>query len=81
MQADRGDVAAAEATLRSLLDTTPGGVLRVRALVVLGDLLSPHDEQHARMALTEALALAERIEDADDLLDAELDRARELLDH
>ena len=80
MQADRGDLPAAEATLRGLLDTATPGVLRVRALVVLGDLLSTHDEQEARVVLTEALTASERIDDADDLLDAELERARELLD-
>ncbi|MFT4085349.1 MAG: hypothetical protein QM638_22440 [Nocardioides sp.] len=79
MQADRGDTAAAEATLRGLLDGEPAGLLRVRALVVLGELLCTHDHPIARDVLTEALAVAEQIEDVDDLLDVELSRARELL--
>lgn len=79
MQADRGDTSGAEATLRSLLSTTPAGVLRVRALIVLGDLLHTHDVHEARRVLTDALATIEQLGDADDLLNAEAERARELL--
>lgn len=79
MQADRGDVAGAETTLRRLLTTSLDEILRVRVLVVLGDLLSGHDDQASRDMLAEAVELVGRIEDADDLIDLELDRARELL--
>ncbi|MFX4273332.1 hypothetical protein ACQR35_12065 [Pseudarthrobacter sp. J1738] len=80
MQADRGDLAAADATLRGLLDTEPVGVLRVRALVVLGDLLSSQDAPAAHEVLTEAVTVAAQIKGADDLLDVELERACELLE-
>jgi hypothetical protein len=79
MQADRGDTSGAEATLRSLLSTTQAGALRVRAMIVLGDLLHTHDVHEARRVLTDALATIEQLGDTDDLLDAEVERARELL--
>ena len=81
MQADRGDHAAAEATLRHLVETEDGdSVTRVRTLVVLADLLTSHgDHLSARPLLSDALRAAEDLEDADDLLDHELARARELL--
>ncbi|XTZ14708.1 hypothetical protein ACQSSU_25040 [Micromonospora echinospora] len=78
--ADRGDLPRALETLRAVLDDDPWPVLRVRALVVLAELLAASaDPVTARDALTEALARAEEVEDADDLLDAEIRRARELL--
>jgi hypothetical protein len=78
MQADRGDHAAAVATLRQLVDADDAdSVVRVRALVILGDMLSSQgDRPSARPLLIEA----ERLGDVDDLLDHELMRARELLD-
>ncbi len=78
-RADRGDEAGAEEVFRSLLDSTPRGVLRARALVVLGDLMHPSDPEEARTLFAEALDLAERIDGADDLLDVELRMAREML--
>ncbi|WP_158609462.1 hypothetical protein [Cellulomonas triticagri] len=78
MLADRGDPAGAERTLRALLDGAPAGTVRVQALVVLGDLLAEHDAAAAREVLTEALAAD--LPDADDVLDDERARARELLD-
>ncbi|MDD1386780.1 hypothetical protein [Curtobacterium poinsettiae] len=82
MQADRGDHAAAVATLRQLVDADDAdSVARVRALVILGDMLSTHgDPPSARPLLIEAVDMAERLGDVDDLLDHELTRARELLD-
>ena len=79
MQADRGDLPGAEATLRGLLATQTSELTRVRALVVLGDLLSGRDEVASRQTLTEAVSLAQQIEDADDVLGFELERARVLL--
>jgi hypothetical protein len=82
MQADRGDHAAAVATLRQLVDADDAdSVVRVRALVILGDMLSSQgDRPSARPLLIEAVDMAERLGDVDDLLDHELMRARELLD-
>jgi hypothetical protein len=82
MQADRGDHAAAVATLRQLVDADDAdSVVRVRALVILGDMLSSQgDRPSARPLLIEAVDMAERLGDVDDLLDHELRRARELLD-
>lgn len=79
MRADRGDLSGAEATLRELLASKTSAVTRVRALVVLGDLLSDNADPEARQALTEAVSLAQQIEDADDLLGFELELARTLL--
>lgn len=79
LRADRGDEAGAEEVLRSLLDSTPEGPLRVRALVVLGDLTHPSDPEGARTLFAEALDLAQHIGGADDLLDVELRVAREML--
>ncbi|MBT1634183.1 hypothetical protein FGG90_02790 [Clavibacter tessellarius] len=82
MQADRGDHAAAVATLRQLVDADDAdSVVRVRALVILGDMLSSQgDRPSARPLLIEAVDMAERLGEVDDLLDHELMRARELLD-
>ena len=81
MQADRGDVAAAVVTTRSVAAESGPSPLQARALVVLGDLLvSQGDPDAARSALTEALAVIAGLdEDADDLLAFEAERARELL--
>ncbi len=79
LRADRGDEAGAEEVLRSLLDSMPEGPLRVRALVVLGDLMHPSDPDSARTLVAEALDLAQGIDGADDLLDVELRVAREML--
>jgi hypothetical protein len=48
-------------------------------MIVLGDLLHTHDVHEARRVLTDALATIEQLGDTDDLLDAEVERARELL--
>ncbi|RIQ21256.1 hypothetical protein [Jiangella rhizosphaerae] len=80
MQADRGDLPGAEATLRRLLDGEASDVTRVRALVVLGDLLTGRGDPGARWVLTEALSLARELEDADDLLGFEFERAHLLLE-
>jgi tetratricopeptide (TPR) repeat protein len=81
MQADRGDHEAAKATLRQIVEAdSDDSVARVRALVILGDLLSSQgDAQSAQPLLNEALSIAKRLGDSDDLLDQELMRARELL--
>jgi tetratricopeptide (TPR) repeat protein len=81
MQADRGDHEAAKSTLRQIVETDgDDSVARVRALVILGDLLSSQgDAQSAQSLLNEALNIAKRLGDSDDLLDQELMRAHELL--
>lgn len=77
--ADRGDHRGAEECLRDVLDADVSGQLRVRALVVLGDLLVEEDPVAARALLADALATAGQVDGADDLVGAELRRARELL--
>lgn len=81
MQADRGDQEAAKATLRQIVEADDDdSVSRVRALVILGDLLSSQgDAESAQPLLNEALSIAKRLGDSDDLLDQELMRAHELL--
>ncbi|PRY39898.1 tetratricopeptide repeat protein [Umezawaea tangerina] len=76
-QADFGRLDAAESTLREVLAVAErGSAARVRALVVLGDLLCELGRAaEAVPLLDEALAGAP---DVDDLLDHELDRARAL---
>jgi len=74
-QADFGRLDAAEATLREVLAAGPEATTRVRALVVLGDLLCGTGRAAEALPLLEE-ALAGPVED--DLLDVELDRARAL---
>lgn len=68
--------------MRQLVSTeNADSVARVRALVILGDMLSTRgDAMSARPLLNEALSMAKRLDDSDDLLDHELMRARALLD-
>ncbi|PZT73813.1 hypothetical protein DNK56_14885 [Streptomyces sp. AC1-42W] len=76
MQADRGDGEAAKTTLRDLMDRLEASSLKVRTLVVLGDLLaSDGDHTAARPVLCEAVGLAESLDEADDLVDYEVNRA------
>ena len=82
MQADRGALASAAATVQDLLARTDASPLRARGLVVLGDLLVVQGElDAARCALTEALALIEGLgEDyLGEMWSYERDRAIELL--
>ncbi|MFG2000624.1 hypothetical protein ACGFNU_15920 [Spirillospora sp. NPDC048911] len=80
MQADRGNPEAAKATLRNLTAELEPSPLQVRAMVVLGDLLSSaSDHAAARAVLSEAVTLAESL-DSDDLLAYEMTQARAILD-
>ncbi|HBK47250.1 MAG TPA: hypothetical protein DDZ67_12630 [Xanthomonadaceae bacterium] len=78
---DRGDVEGAQASLRSaidLADTDGSPVILVRALVILGDSL--HAEGHVeegRVLLKRALTID--LGDREEVVDYELQRARELL--
>ncbi|MYU26110.1 hypothetical protein [Streptomyces sp. SID8352] len=81
MQADRGDGEAAKATLRDLVDHLEASSLKVRTLAVLGDLLaSDGDHTAARHVLREAVGLAESLDEADDLVCYEVNRARNVLE-
>ncbi|MCM2394119.1 hypothetical protein [Streptomyces albipurpureus] len=81
MQADRGPGEAAKATLRDLAGELAATPLRVRTLVVLGDLLaSDGDHAVARPVLREAVAPAESLAEADDLADYEVNRARDVVE-
>lgn len=77
--ADRANVDRALETLSAILADEVSPVLRVRALVVLGELLVDEDPTAAATHLSEALAFADEIPDADDVLGVELGRARELV--
>lgn len=79
MLADRGDLNRARQTLDTLALQAASPVLRVRALVMLGELLLDTSPESARHTLTRAFEAASNIEDADDLLDVELHEAREIL--
>ncbi|MEO6089766.1 MAG: hypothetical protein ABIQ18_42330 [Umezawaea sp.] len=80
-QAEFGRFDAAESTLREVLaGTKTGEVARVRALVVLGDLLCGVGRETEAMPLLESALREGSADDLDDLLDHELARARELLD-
>jgi hypothetical protein len=89
MQADRGDGGAAKATLRNLAGELGASALKVRALVVLGDLpASDGDHETARHVLREAAVLDESLDDflddfldeVDDLADYETHQARDILE-
>ncbi|MGO4203893.1 hypothetical protein AB4Z09_19495 [Rhodococcus sp. TAF43] len=79
LQLDYGRVEKAEVTLRELLDRSQPGVLRVRALVVYGDLLQQLGRADEATALLESAVREASDLDVDDLLDMELERARDLL--
>ncbi|MGF7123076.1 hypothetical protein [Rhodococcus sp. AG1013] len=79
LQLDYGRVEKAEVTLRELLDRSQPGVLRVRALVVYGDLLHQLGRADEATALLESAVREASDLDVDDLLDMELERARDLL--
>lgn len=76
---DRDAIDRAAIVLRGVLGASPSLTQRVRALVVLGDLLSVHDPAGSHNAFSEALTHAARVENAEVLLDAELRRAHEML--
>jgi hypothetical protein len=79
LQLDHGRVERGEDTLRELLEHERPGVIRVRALVVYGELLQQLGRGDEATALLES-ALCEAVDlDVDDLLDVEVERARELL--
>ncbi|GAB2645152.1 hypothetical protein ABI214_11525 [Prescottella soli] len=80
LQLDHGRVQRGEATLRELLDHEQPGVIRVRALVVYGDLLHQLGRADEAAALLESAVREAAALDVDDLLDVELERARELLE-
>ncbi|WP_433609493.1 hypothetical protein [Prescottella agglutinans] len=80
LQLDHGRVERGEATLRELLEHEQPGVIRVRALVVYGELLQQLGRSDEATALLES-ALREAADlDVDDLLDVEVELARELLE-
>ncbi|GAA2832727.1 hypothetical protein GCM10010471_12890 [Leucobacter komagatae] len=69
----------AESVLRGLLEYAPARALRVRALVVQGELTHPHDAEGGRGHFSESLQVAQEIDGADDLLAVELRVASEML--
>ncbi len=80
--AERGDAAVATSELIRLLDTASGLSLRLRAAVVLGELLIASGRSaEAELVLATAASGAEVAEDLDDVDAAELERVRDLLDH
>lgn len=76
-----GKTRAAKAGLRDLVGELEASSLKVRASVVLGDLpASDGDHDMARHVLREAVVLGEALDEADDLLDYEVNRARDVLE-
>ncbi|KAM9865626.1 hypothetical protein ACIFOC_01248 [Leucobacter aridicollis] len=71
MPADGGDEAGAEELLRSLINLPPEGLLGVRALVVLGELMHPSDPEGAQRLFADARDLVRHADGADDLRDVE----------
>ena len=80
-RADDGRTDEAIGELSELLDTESDLAVRVRAGVLLGELLLASGRpESAEVALSDALTAATDSDDLDDVLVAELERARELLD-
>ncbi|WP_082677866.1 chorismate mutase [Leucobacter chromiiresistens] len=80
--AERGEAALATSELIRLLDTASDLSLRLRAAVVLGELLiASNRSAEAELVLATAASGAEAAEDLDDVDAAELERVRDLLDH
>lgn len=80
--AERGEAALATSELIRLLDTASDLSLRLRAAVVLGELLiASNRSAEAELVLATAASGAEVAEDLDDVDEAELERVRDLLDH
>lgn len=80
LQLDHGRVERGEATLRELLEHEQVGVIRVRALVVYGELLQQLGRGDEATALLESALREAAYLDVDDLLDVEVELARKLLE-